>query len=78
VIDPAFRERLLNGGRREAIAAFDLTPEEMAHVLSIRAGDLQEFARALDGWLRDHETAVSCSRGGLLAESYATYGSLIL
>jgi hypothetical protein len=50
----------------------------MAHVLSIRAGDLQEFARALDGWLRDHETAVSCSRGGLLAESYATYGSLIL
>ncbi|MGC8873040.1 MAG: Os1348 family NHLP clan protein [Chloroflexia bacterium] len=78
LVDSTFRERLLNGGRREAIAAFDLTPEERAQVLSIRAEDLQEFARALNGWLQDREVTGSCARETIAAASYAAYGPPIL
>lgn len=76
LVDSAFRERLLNGGRREVIAAFDLTPEEQMQVLSIHADDLQEFARVLHGWLQDCEAAVSSPRERLTAASYTVYGSL--
>jgi hypothetical protein len=57
VIDPRFREDLLNGKRREAIASFDLTPEEKAVLLGIDAQTLQEFARVLDRWLNEEDMA---------------------
>ena len=45
--DPAFRERLLNGQRREIVDAFGLTEAERQAVLAVNADTLDDFAGAL-------------------------------
>lgn len=50
VIDSEFRRRLLTAPGA-AIQDFDLTPEEIRAITSIRARTLEEFARKLCRWL---------------------------
>jgi len=45
--DSVFRERLLNGQRREALGTFDLTAEEQQVVLAVQADTLESFAGTL-------------------------------
>jgi hypothetical protein len=45
--DPALRERVLNGGRREIADAFRLTEAERRAVLAVKADTLEAFAGAL-------------------------------
>lgn len=45
--DPAFREQLLNGQRREALITAKFTEAEQQAVLTVRANTLESFARAL-------------------------------
>lgn len=45
--DPAFRQRLLNGQRREVLAALDLTEAEQQAMLAVEADTLETFAGAL-------------------------------
>jgi len=45
--DPAFRERLLNGQRREIVDTFGLTEAERQAVLAVNADTLDDFAGAL-------------------------------
>jgi hypothetical protein len=45
--DSAFRERLLNGQRREIVDAFGLTEAERQAVLAVNADTLDDFAGAL-------------------------------
>jgi hypothetical protein len=42
-----FRERLLNGQRREVLAAVNLTEAEQQAVLAVNAETLETFAKAL-------------------------------
>lgn len=55
VCNHRFREGLLNGHREEFVGLFDLTPEERAFILDIRAGGLEDFAHTLDQWLYERE-----------------------
>jgi len=50
--DPRFHDALFTR-RQEAIASFDLTAEEKAVLLSIRANSLQEFAETLYRWMNE-------------------------
>lgn len=45
--DAAFCEGMLNGRRRELLAALDLTEGEREAVLAVQADTLEEFAGAL-------------------------------
>lgn len=45
--DATFRERLLNGQRREVLEAFNLTDAERQAVLAVKADTLETFAGAL-------------------------------
>ncbi len=45
--DFAFRERLLNGQRREVVDALGLTEVERQAVLAVKADTLDDFAGAL-------------------------------
>jgi hypothetical protein len=45
--DSTFRERLLNGQRREIVASFGLTEVERRAVLAVKADTLEAFADAL-------------------------------
>nr|HID12943.1 hypothetical protein [Anaerolineae bacterium] len=45
--DSAFRDRLLNGHRREVVATLNLTEAEQQAVLAVRADTLEAFAGAL-------------------------------
>jgi len=45
--DSAFRERLLNGRRREALTTLNLTEVEQHVVLAVKANTLETFAGAL-------------------------------
>ena len=45
--DSVFRERLLNGQRREALGTFGLTAEEQQVVLAVQADTLESFAGTL-------------------------------
>lgn len=45
--DPALRGRLLNGHRREVVAALGLTEAEQRAVLAVKAETLEAFAGAL-------------------------------
>jgi hypothetical protein len=45
--DSAFRERLLNGQRREALATLSLTETERQAALAVKADTLDSFAGAL-------------------------------
>ncbi len=45
--DPAFREQLLNGGRREVVTTLNLTEAEKQAVLAVQANTLDAFAGAL-------------------------------
>ncbi len=51
VIDPGFRKALLNGSRQHVIMSFNLTREETAAVMAIRADSLEQFAGQLDQWI---------------------------
>ncbi len=51
VIDAGFRKALLNGSRQRVIQSFDLTREETAAVMAIRADSLEQFAGQLDQWI---------------------------
>lgn len=51
LVEPRFCERLLNGGREEALAVFELTAEERTLLLGIRADSLRGFAQVLDEWM---------------------------
>jgi len=55
VCNHRFREGLLNGHREEFVGLFDLTPEERAFILDIRADGLEDFADTLDQWLYERE-----------------------
>jgi hypothetical protein len=45
--DPTFRERMLNGHRREIVDAFGLTETERQTLLAVKADTLESFAGAL-------------------------------
>jgi hypothetical protein len=45
--DSTFRERLLNGHRREVLATLSLTEAELQAVLAVQADTLEAFAGAL-------------------------------
>lgn len=45
--DPVFRGKLLNGHRREVVAALGLTEAERQAVLAVKADTLEAFAGAL-------------------------------
>ncbi|UCC76623.1 MAG: hypothetical protein JSW37_14135 [Anaerolineales bacterium] len=45
--DSSFRERLLNGHRREVVATLSLTEAELQAVLAVQADTLEAFAGAL-------------------------------
>jgi len=45
--DSGFRERLLNGQRREALGAFGLSAAEQQVVMTVKADTLESFAGAL-------------------------------
>jgi len=45
--DSAFRQRLLNGQRREVVAVLGLTETERQAVLAVKADTLDDFAGAL-------------------------------
>jgi hypothetical protein len=45
--DSVFRERLLDGHRREVVAALSLTEAEREAVLAVKADTLDDFAGAL-------------------------------
>jgi len=45
--DPAFREQLLNGRRREVVTTLNLTDAEKQAVLAVQANTLDAFAGAL-------------------------------
>jgi len=45
--DSTFRDRLLNGQRREVVAALNLTEVERQAVLGVKAHTLEAFAGAL-------------------------------
>lgn len=45
--DPTFRERMLNGHRREIVDAFGLTETERQALLAVKADTLESFAGAL-------------------------------
>ena len=45
--DSTFRERLLNGQRREIVASLGLTEVERRAVLAVKADTLEAFADAL-------------------------------
>jgi len=51
IIDRDFRAGLLNGKRARLISEFDLTPEEMRALMSIRADSLEAFAGQLYNWI---------------------------
>jgi hypothetical protein len=55
VFDEAFCDLLLNGDRRQAIEAFDLSLDEQDAVLAIEADDLETFARQLLRRTKQHE-----------------------
>lgn len=45
--DPTFRERMLNGHRREIVDSFGLTETEQQTLLAVKADTLESFAGAL-------------------------------
>lgn len=47
LIDPVFRERMLNGHRWEIVDAFGLTETERQALLAVKADTLESFAGAL-------------------------------
>jgi hypothetical protein len=51
VVDTNFRKALLNGSRRNVLAAFKLSREEFDIVMSVHADSLEQFASQLDDWL---------------------------
>lgn len=51
VIDSDFCKSLLNGSRQHVIQSFNLTSEETAAVMAIRADSLEQFAGQLDQWI---------------------------
>ncbi len=51
VVDPSFRNELLNGSRRHVISGFNLTHEEEDAVMRIRADSFEAFAGQLDRWI---------------------------
>ncbi|MCL4396532.1 MAG: Os1348 family NHLP clan protein [Chloroflexi bacterium] len=53
VIDSNFRNALLNDSRRDAIGPFDLTEEETAALMQIRADTLEQFADQVHRWIMD-------------------------
>lgn len=57
LVDPTFRQALLDGHRSEVIAGFELTDEERDLVLGIQARKLDGFARVLANWLDEQEAA---------------------
>jgi hypothetical protein len=48
VVSERFRAGILNGKRAELIRQFSLEPDETSAVMSIQAGSLPEFARAIE------------------------------
>jgi hypothetical protein len=57
--DPDFQAQLLNGQRREVLAAFGLTDSERQTLLAVNADSLESFAGAL---CRPLEVAPSLGR----------------
>ena len=57
ITDRQFLHDLLNSKRDQAIARFDLTPEERRVVADIQADTIEQFALQLDRWIEadDHE-----------------------
>lgn len=56
LVDSSFRHNLLNK-TPDTLRNFDLTPEELAAITSIKAKTFQGFAQELQGWITRHELA---------------------
>jgi hypothetical protein len=56
VVDRHFCQLVLNGGRRELLAQFELSPEEQEKILAIQADSLVGFAGELERWLNARDT----------------------
>ncbi|MFQ5409942.1 MAG: hypothetical protein ACE5FI_16160 [Anaerolineales bacterium] len=50
--DATFQKDILNGHRRERLTEFELTDQERTGLLSIKAGDVDEFIRQVEGQIR--------------------------
>lgn len=59
--DTNFCKKLLNGQRRSVLDTFDLTPEELQFLHTIKANNLQEFAIRLDEWLTSGNVTLDAS-----------------
>lgn len=55
IIDKDFREQLLNGGREQMIAEFNLTDDELDAIRSIHTRRFEEFAGQLHGWIEEFD-----------------------
>lgn len=51
IVDKEFRDQLLNSGRKQALAQFDLTDDERKAICSIKARSFEEFASELHDWI---------------------------
>jgi hypothetical protein len=47
IVSENFRAKLLNGQRARLLAEWELEPVEAQSILSIRAGNLEEFAQGI-------------------------------
>ena len=55
ILDKRFLHDLLNSKREQAIARFDLSPEEHRVITAICAETLEQFAYQLDDWIIGQE-----------------------
>jgi hypothetical protein len=55
IVDRRFCHDFLNGGRRRLLAEFEVSPEEEAAILAIRADSLEGFATELQLWLKGRQ-----------------------
>ncbi|MFQ6057798.1 MAG: Franean1_4349 family RiPP [Anaerolineae bacterium] len=75
IIDRAFRQALLDS-LEEAVAGFDLTPEELQAITSIKAESFEQFAGQLHRWIMEtngrRERPVFDSMARRLRHGFAT------
>jgi hypothetical protein len=55
VVDRHFCQSFLDGGRRELLAQFEMSPEEQEKILAIQADSLVGFAGELERWLNTRD-----------------------
>ena len=73
IISDTFRAGLLNGQRARLVSQFDLEPEEIKELMTIRAGTITEFAAAVEQIIAAHESAAADSRSNYYGSAVPQY-----